>query len=157
MQCACALISPFHLVYTLQLITLAMLTMNHVHRVLFSPKRCVWEATRYNHWNLHPYFFIFLQTRKNIPCHMSDVSCGAPCGKDLPCGVHKCQRVCHKDVCLVDGEVCQQPCVKQRTLCEHICAAPCHPNEPCPVTRCKAMVRHVCCICVYVYSCIPIP
>ena len=85
--------------------------------------------------------------RKNIPCHMVDVSCGMVCGKELPCGAHSCLRVCHKDACLPDGESCQQPCTKKRTLCDHMCAAPCHPDKPCPGTKCKAMVSCVC-LCV---------
>ena len=100
-------------------------------------------------------FLICLQLRKNIPCHMVDVSCGVVCGKELACGAHKCQRVCHKNTCLVDGETCQQLCAKKRTLCDHMCAAPCHPEKPCPATKCKAMVSLVyirVCACVYTYT-----
>jgi transcriptional repressor NF-X1 len=34
--------------------------------------------------------------RHSIPCFMKDVSCGFPCGKELPCGKHKCVKTCHK-------------------------------------------------------------
>ena len=35
------------------------------------------------------------KVRHNIPCHVTDVSCGKPCGKQLSCG-HKCAKICHK-------------------------------------------------------------
>lgn len=41
-------------------------------------------------------FALCLQIRHSIPCHMTDISCGKPCGKPQPCGNHKCQRICHK-------------------------------------------------------------
>jgi len=80
---------------------------------------------------------------------MIDVSCGVACGKDLPCGGHKCLRVCHKNACLGDGETCQQPCTKKRALCDHMCAAPCHTDKPCPVSKCKAMVSLCVCMCAF--------
>lgn len=33
---------------------------------------------------------------KNVPCHRKDVSCGQKCAKPLACGMHKCNKVCHK-------------------------------------------------------------
>ena len=36
------------------------------------------------------------EVRHSIPCHLKDVSCGMPCGKELPCGKHKCIKTCHK-------------------------------------------------------------
>ncbi len=36
----------------------------------------------------------------HVPCHLKDVSCGSVCGKLLPCGQHKCTRVCHKAACV---------------------------------------------------------
>ena len=33
---------------------------------------------------------------KNVPCHLSDVSCGRRCGKVLQCSFHKCIKTCHK-------------------------------------------------------------
>jgi transcriptional repressor NF-X1 len=36
------------------------------------------------------------EVRHSIPCYMKDVSCGLSCGKELPCGNHKCTKVCHK-------------------------------------------------------------
>lgn len=81
--------------------------------------------------------------RSNIPCHLVDISCGLPCGATLPCGMHKCQRLCHKGECLVD-EACKQPCITPRADCGHPCMAPCHTSSPCPVTACKAKVELQC-------------
>ncbi|XP_054987739.1 transcriptional repressor NF-X1 isoform X2 [Sorex araneus] len=83
------------------------------------------------------------ELRSNIPCHLADISCGLPCCADLPCGMHKCQRLCHKGECLVD-EICKQPCTNPRTDCGHPCMAPCHPGSPCPTTICKAKVELQC-------------
>ncbi|XP_006975399.1 transcriptional repressor NF-X1 isoform X1 [Peromyscus maniculatus bairdii] len=83
------------------------------------------------------------ELRSNIPCHLVDISCGLPCGAMLPCGMHKCQRLCHKGECLVD-EACKQPCTTPRADCGHPCMAPCHPSLPCPVTACKAKVELQC-------------
>ncbi|XP_055973125.1 transcriptional repressor NF-X1 isoform X2 [Sorex fumeus] len=83
------------------------------------------------------------ELRSNIPCHLADISCGLPCCADLPCGMHKCQRLCHKGECLVD-EICKQPCTNLRTDCGHPCMAPCHPGSPCPTTICKAKVELQC-------------
>ncbi|MEJ1277058.1 nuclear transcription factor X-box binding 1 [Cricetulus griseus] len=83
------------------------------------------------------------ELRSNIPCHLVDISCGLPCNAMLPCGMHKCQRLCHKGECLVD-EACKQPCTTPRVDCGHPCMAPCHPSLPCPVTACKAKVELQC-------------
>ena len=81
------------------------------------------------------------QMRRNIPCHLTDVSCGNPCGKTLPCGMHKCKRTCHKDNCLSNTlEGCQQPCTLQRKFCGHECGNPCHVDQPCPDTPCKTTI-----------------
>ncbi|XP_060590156.1 transcriptional repressor NF-X1-like isoform X2 [Ruditapes philippinarum] len=79
-------------------------------------------------------------TRANIPCHLTDISCGMKCSKPLPCGEHSCIRTCHKGPCLEEDQVCQQPCQKKRDLCDHICGAMCHGDTPCPKTACKAKV-----------------
>ncbi|XP_023583106.1 transcriptional repressor NF-X1 [Trichechus manatus latirostris] len=81
--------------------------------------------------------------RSNIPCHLVDISCGLPCSAMLPCGMHTCQRLCHKGECAVD-EACKQPCTTPRADCGHPCMAPCHSNSPCPVTACKAKVELQC-------------
>nr|XP_020760778.1 transcriptional repressor NF-X1 isoform X2 [Odocoileus virginianus texanus] len=83
------------------------------------------------------------ELRSNIPCHLVDISCGLPCGATLPCGMHRCQRLCHKGECLGD-EVCKQPCTASRADCGHPCMAPCHLSLPCPVTACKAKIELQC-------------
>nr|NP_001071774.1 transcription factor protein [Ciona intestinalis]BAE06581.1 transcription factor protein [Ciona intestinalis] len=81
--------------------------------------------------------------RGNIMCHITNVSCGAPCSKMLACG-HKCQRPCHKGACCEDGEPCKQPCSIMRVECIHPCANPCHYGGPCPNTLCQATVTVKC-------------
>ena len=90
--------------------------------------------THYTHHTSHT-----SQMRKNIPCHLIDVSCGHTCDRPLPCQ-HKCQRLCHKGECLGTGEVCQQPCTSPRKLCQHPCGSPCHPGSPCPDELCWAKI-----------------
>ncbi|XP_041366295.1 transcriptional repressor NF-X1-like [Gigantopelta aegis] len=84
------------------------------------------------------------ETRKNIPCHMSDISCGMPCNKLLTCGQHKCMRKCHKGDCLAEGEDCHQPCSIEREECGHPCGVPCHVGMPCPQVACKAEIDIKC-------------
>ncbi|KAK7499323.1 hypothetical protein BaRGS_00009298 [Batillaria attramentaria] len=85
------------------------------------------------------------ELRKNVPCHMTDISCGRQCGKALPCGQHKCQKPCHKGVCLSSGETCKQPCSKKRPDCGHPCGAPCHADSSdCPGGPCKAQMEIKC-------------
>ncbi|XP_064409333.1 transcriptional repressor NF-X1 isoform X2 [Latimeria chalumnae] len=79
------------------------------------------------------------ELRSNIPCHLLDISCGLQCNKLLPCGMHKCKRICHKGECVTDDQ-CQQPCAVSRPDCGHSCMAPCHRGSPCPRTPCNAMV-----------------
>ncbi|XP_071551737.1 protein shuttle craft [Panulirus ornatus] len=76
-------------------------------------------------------------------CYLSGVSCGALCGRPLPCGLHKCQRVCHEQPCVPEGTFCTQKCVKLRESCGHPCNSPCH-TEACPDTSCKEMVKISC-------------
>ncbi|KAL8620508.1 hypothetical protein ACOMHN_029544 [Nucella lapillus] len=87
------------------------------------------------------------ESRKNVPCYMTDISCGRPCGKKLPCGKHKCLKTCHKGACMseLQSEVCVQPCTKRRGDCPHPCGAPCHPDtDACPQTACKAQMEVKC-------------
>ncbi|CAI4229639.1 unnamed protein product [Auanema sp. JU1783] len=84
------------------------------------------------------------EVRKNIQCHFSGISCGKPCGKQLSCGVHKCDRNCHPGECYVEGVNCTRPCPAVRSSCEHACAMPCHPEEDCPDTKCMQMVEVTC-------------
>uniref|UniRef100_A0A670IX93 Transcriptional repressor NF-X1 n=1 Tax=Podarcis muralis TaxID=64176 RepID=A0A670IX93_PODMU len=81
--------------------------------------------------------------RSNIPCYLTDISCGLPCDRMLKCGMHKCKRICHKGECLIDEE-CRQPCTILRLHCNHPCMSPCHPSLPCPTTSCSAKVELHC-------------
>jgi transcriptional repressor NF-X1 len=61
---------------------------------------------------------------KNQPCWLSDVRCGDICGKTLRCGIHKCQKQCHRPgEC---EEPCKQPCGKELSTCGHPCMSSCH-------------------------------
>ncbi|XP_078656238.1 transcriptional repressor NF-X1-like isoform X1 [Branchiostoma floridae x Branchiostoma belcheri] len=84
------------------------------------------------------------ELRNNVPCHISDISCGRHCNRPLPCGVHQCLRICHKDECVREDESCQQPCSKPRQECGHPCGAPCHHNTLCPRVPCRAKVTVRC-------------
>ncbi|XP_077166375.1 transcriptional repressor NF-X1 isoform X2 [Paroedura picta] len=83
------------------------------------------------------------ELRSNIPCYLTDISCGLPCDRMLKCGMHKCKRICHKGECLIDEE-CRQPCTIPRLHCNHPCVSPCHPSLPCPSTSCSAKVEVHC-------------
>ncbi|XP_063870038.1 protein shuttle craft-like [Scylla paramamosain] len=76
-------------------------------------------------------------------CYLNAVSCGGICGFPLPCGLHKCQRVCHEQPCVPEGMLCTQKCSKPRETCGHPCATPCH-SGLCPDTPCKEMVQISC-------------
>lgn len=80
------------------------------------------------------------EQRSTIPCHQGDFSCGLPCGKEMPCGRHKCIQVCHTGSCPLP---CTQSCTIPRDVCSHPCNAPCH-EPPCPDTPCKQMVKVTC-------------
>ncbi|KAK0417371.1 hypothetical protein QR680_012971 [Steinernema hermaphroditum] len=88
------------------------------------------------------------EIRNNVPCYQTHVSCGNPCNKPLPCGVHKCKRTCHAGECTAPGEVCRQPCSVPRKDqdCEHICGLPCHGTTPCKSSDCvkKLIIRCPC-------------
>ncbi|KAG8133164.1 hypothetical protein E2320_010987 [Naja naja] len=83
------------------------------------------------------------ELRSNIPCYLTDISCGLSCDRMLKCGMHKCKRICHKGECLIDEE-CRQPCTILRLHCNHPCMSPCHPSLPCPTTPCRSKVELQC-------------
>ena len=84
------------------------------------------------------------QLRKNILCHVTKVSCGMPCNKDLNCnGGHKCAKICHDGSCKSEKEICQLPCLIPRK-CGHKCGAPCHEEGKCPESKCKVLVPVTC-------------
>lgn len=75
------------------------------------------------------------EDRKNVPCYLTEVYCGLPCSKVLPCKIHCCRKTCHKDSCSTDSP-CIQPCSLPRISCSHPCNHPCHPGKPCPPGVC---------------------
>ncbi|XP_066579537.1 transcriptional repressor NF-X1 isoform X2 [Amia ocellicauda] len=79
------------------------------------------------------------EQRSNIPCHLTDISCGLMCNKELSCGMHKCRRICHRGDCVTEVK-CKQPCSAVRPECGHPCGAQCHPGSACPCTPCSAKV-----------------
>ena len=80
------------------------------------------------------------EERRNIPCLVEGVSCGKKCGRPLPCGRHRCSKVCHPGDCLTGK--CVQPCPTLRH-CGHPCLAPCHDGD-CPDTVCPTKVKLTC-------------
>lgn len=80
------------------------------------------------------------ELRKNIPCHVTEVSCGKSCGRALKCGKHTCPITCHKGSCL---DKCTQPCPELRPECGHPCALPCHQGR-CPSTSCREKIKVQC-------------
>ncbi|XP_051572453.1 transcriptional repressor NF-X1-like isoform X2 [Myxocyprinus asiaticus] len=83
------------------------------------------------------------EQRSNIPCHLQDISCGLLCDKLLPCGSHRCKRICHREECQAEGD-CKQPCAYPKSDCGHPCGATCHTGTPCPPTICSAKVALQC-------------
>mmetsp|Transcript_39603 Transcript_39603/g.70820 ORF Transcript_39603/g.70820 Transcript_39603/m.70820 type:complete len:373 (+) Transcript_39603:3-1121(+) len=75
----------------------------------------------------------------NKPCHVGSISCGQPCGKQLPCG-HGCAAQCHAGDC----KPCSRPCGARRVHCSHACQADCHPGTPCEDVPCRSKVKQSC-------------
>lgn len=82
--------------------------------------------------------------RFNIPCHVQDVSCGEMCKKPLPCGLHTCERWCHKGPCVTEKNACELPCNKTRILCAHRCNTKCHAGKNCPNNVCFEKIKIRC-------------
>ena len=79
---------------------------------------------------------------KNVLCCLTGVSCGRPCGKQMTCGVHVCQRACHEGSC---GE-CNYSCTRVRA-CGHLCNQTCHERSnpgSCPSVPCRVMLTVYC-------------
>uniref|UniRef100_A0A4W3JUM6 Nuclear transcription factor, X-box binding 1 n=1 Tax=Callorhinchus milii TaxID=7868 RepID=A0A4W3JUM6_CALMI len=83
------------------------------------------------------------ELRNNIPCHLTDISCGLACNKLLDCSMHKCKRICHKGDCATE-EQCKQMCMIRKSDCNHPCMAQCHQGSPCPKSPCNAEVALHC-------------
>ncbi|TKR78235.1 hypothetical protein L596_019074 [Steinernema carpocapsae] len=85
------------------------------------------------------------EIRNNIPCYQNHVSCGNPCDKPLPCGVHKCKKACHKGECASPTDMCRQPCPGVReNECGHFCGLPCHGTELCKPSSCCQIMEIRC-------------
>ena len=80
---------------------------------------------------------------KNIPCYLNGKSCGNKCNKLMPCGVHRCQKICHDGPCSEDGK-CGYLCGKKHSYCQHSCIEPCHGDTPCPTEPCKQIAENKC-------------
>jgi len=86
------------------------------------------------------------ELRKSVFCHLEGLSCGRPCGKDLPCGRHRCLKPCHNGPCQTAAtpNACNQPCTIPREDCGHRCGAPCH-DGPCnPKAPCQERMKVKC-------------
>lgn len=84
---------------------------------------------------------------KNQPCWSTQVSCGQPCGRRLTCGIHFCQKNCHRDGDCEDGSFrsCPQTCGQRKTACEHFCLAPCHAPYACKEDKpCQSKIIITC-------------
>ncbi|KAK9332594.1 hypothetical protein V1520DRAFT_334558 [Lipomyces starkeyi] len=79
---------------------------------------------------------------KNQPCSRQQVSCGTICNKLLPCGSHRCKKVCHREnQC---ESPCRQPCDKIKS-CGHPDETPCHSPFQCEeATPCTALIKISC-------------
>ncbi|KAF9908951.1 FKBP12-associated protein [Linnemannia zychae] len=79
----------------------------------------------------------------NVPCYITQPSCGKTCDKRLDCGLHKCVKSCHSGEC--STEPCSQACPRPRKSCGHRCGAACHGQDPCPEDQpCQALVVSSC-------------
>lgn len=86
------------------------------------------------------------KTLNNLPCWFNEVQCGLICGKMMKCGVHACQKPCHRDgQCEDSNSACIQPCGRKRVICGHPCRQKCHVPYPCKETEpCQARTFITC-------------
>jgi transcriptional repressor NF-X1 len=85
---------------------------------------------------------------KNTPC-WSTPSCSNTCQKKLKCGIHTCQKPCHRPGECEDSRSrsCTQQCGKRKTApdCGHPCLEPCHAPYPCKEdSPCQAKLITTC-------------
>ncbi|KAI1299236.1 Transcriptional repressor NF-X1 [Halotydeus destructor] len=83
------------------------------------------------------------QELKSVHCYLKGLSCGKWCGREMSCGQHLCERVCH------DGECgnCSYPCPVARSACGHACGLACHvktSRKMCPPSKCLASINVHC-------------
>jgi transcriptional repressor NF-X1 len=85
---------------------------------------------------------------KNQPCWSNSISCGQTCGRRLRCGIHFCQKSCHRPgECEDAGSSCPHPCGQKKTApgCGHVCLDPCHAPYPCKEDKpCQAKMIITC-------------
>jgi transcriptional repressor NF-X1 len=86
------------------------------------------------------------RTLKNQRCSFTEVRCGLQCGKKLKCGIHFCQKQCHRPGQCEDATTpCMQPCGRKKTVCDHDCSDPCHAPYPCKeLNPCEAKTFITC-------------
>lgn len=86
------------------------------------------------------------RTLKNQRCSFTEVRCGLPCGKKLKCGIHFCQKECHRPGQCEDAITpCTQPCGRKKTVCHHNCSDACHAPYPCKeLNPCEAKTFITC-------------
>ena len=86
------------------------------------------------------------RTLKNQRCSFTEVRCGLPCGKKLKCGIHFCQKECHRPGQCEDAtSPCMQPCGRKKTVCDHSCSDSCHAPYPCKeLNPCEAKTFITC-------------
>eukprot|EP00659_Diplonema_papillatum_P023236 gene23236-35609_t len=93
-----------------------------------------------------------------VTCHVKEPTCGAECGKDLPCGRHKCRERCHGGPCpapslapgLKKGNKAPDPAQSclgvcgAELACEHTCQLPCHAKDVSHTKLCMVSVDISC-------------
>ncbi|PHH72480.1 hypothetical protein CDD80_4504 [Ophiocordyceps camponoti-rufipedis] len=85
------------------------------------------------------------------PCHLQEAHCGKRCGNKLKCGLHVCQKLCHRpgdceDIGLPPKR-CLQLCGKTKLFCDHPCQNPCHGQTPCDESTACTSKATVSCPC----------
>lgn len=70
------------------------------------------------------------KNERQLPCELTPYnrgwSCGEPCGDLLPCGLHRCKRICHSGLC---GECTEK--IRVKCYCgKHEQDISCHDREP---------------------------
>lgn len=92
--------------------------------------------------------FCGADSKDSVYCYLPGYSCGRTCKKQLSCGQHTCQRVCHDNECETPDArgviLCTQSCPVTRYSCKHTCGQLCHGKTPCPVSECKKIIELTC-------------
>jgi transcriptional repressor NF-X1 len=86
-------------------------------------------------------------TLKNQPCWSTQISCGQSCGRKLKCGIHFCEKTCHREGECEDvgSRSCPQTCGQKKIECEHFCLASCHAPYSCKEDKpCQSKIIITC-------------